>query len=61
MNRLVWVNVPWACFGFEIDEAGTIIATAPIAGWMLGKPGDQMIAYWEKRGAEIETLFVVPR
>lgn len=54
--RLVWVDTGWACFGFDIDAAGSVRNAAPIAAWMEGKHGDAMIAYWKKRGANVKVL-----
>jgi hypothetical protein len=36
---LVQVELPWACFGFEVTSDGWIIEAAPNAAWTVGKRG----------------------
>ena len=50
---LVRVDLPSACFGFEVDQDGTITFAAPIARWTLGKRGREVVAYYRKRGGEV--------
>jgi len=32
-----WVSLPYATFGIAINDYSTVIKTAPIAKWMIGK------------------------
>ncbi len=50
---LVQVDVPWACFGFEVTDDGWVIAAAPIAAWTVGKRGRAVVAYYRKRGGRV--------
>lgn len=50
---LVQVDTGWACFGFDVDESGIVTIAAPIAAWMVGKLGRDMVTYWLQRGAEV--------
>lgn len=49
---LVRVDVPFACFGFEV-AGGHVVRAAPVAGWMVGKRGAEMVTYWRSRGATV--------
>jgi hypothetical protein len=48
---LVQVDVPWACFGFEVTDDGWVIAAAPIAAWTIGKRGRAVVHHYRSRGA----------
>jgi hypothetical protein len=47
---LVRVELPWACFGFEVTDDGWVIQAAPIASWTIGRRGRQVVAYYRQRG-----------
>lgn len=36
MSRLVRVDLPYACYGIEV-EGGVVVDAAPIANWMIRK------------------------
>jgi hypothetical protein len=50
---LVRVELPWACFGYDVNDQGRVILAAPIAKWMVGKQGAAMVHYWRRRGAQV--------
>jgi hypothetical protein len=50
---LVQVDVPWACFGFEVTDDGWIIEAAPIAAWTIGKRGRAVVHYHRQRGGRV--------
>lgn len=35
-RKTVWVNLPYATFGIEVD-GGRVVDAAPIGKWMIGK------------------------
>lgn len=43
---LVRVELPWACFGFEVTDDGWVIQAAPVAAWTVGRRGRQVVAYY---------------
>ena len=49
---LVRVEHEGRCFGFVVSD-GVVIATAPIAKWMLDKSGRDMVGYWRKKGGTV--------
>lgn len=49
------IELPWACFGLVV-QGGRVVRAAPIARWCVGKPVDDVTAYWHRRGATIERL-----
>lgn len=49
---LVRVEHESRCFGFIVSD-GVVIAAAPIAKWMLDKPGRDMVDYWRKKGGTV--------
>lgn len=51
----VWVSLPWATFGLGV-RGGVVVEAAPIARWCVGKPEQQVAAYWRGRGARFERL-----
>jgi hypothetical protein len=53
-RRLFLVDVPFACFGIEVED-GVVVAAPPIARWMLGKGGVVVYRYVRsKRGTLVE-------
>jgi hypothetical protein len=42
----VWVDAPWACFGFEVADDGWVVAAAPITAWTVGTRGRQTGAFY---------------
>ena len=54
MTYLVRVDAvrPNAVFGFDVVD-GVVANAAPIACWMNGKRGKDMVGYWRKRGATV--------
>jgi hypothetical protein len=52
-NQAMWlvrVELPWACFGFEVTDDGWVIEAAPIAAWTIGRRGRQVVAHYRQRG-----------
>jgi hypothetical protein len=58
---LVQVELPWACFGFEVTSDGWIIEAAPIAAWTVGRRGRQVVAYYRSRGGRVSWELVSHR
>jgi hypothetical protein len=50
---LVRVELPWACFGFEVTDDGWVIEAAPIAAWTIGKHGRQVVSHYRGRGGRV--------
>jgi hypothetical protein len=48
---LVQVELPWACFGFEVTGDGWVIEAAPIADWTVGRRGRQVVASYRAGAA----------
>lgn len=44
----LWVSVPFATFGVEVDDAGRIVEAAPIVRWSVGRPHD-VVVRWARR------------
>jgi riboflavin biosynthesis pyrimidine reductase len=55
MGYLVRVELPWAVFGFVVGADGRITQAAPIAGWMEGKDGREVVRYWRGRLGAVVT------
>ncbi len=53
---MIWITLPYACFGLVHD--GAVIRRAPpIARWTVGKPVAAVIAYYRRqRGARVEMI-----
>lgn len=51
----LWVSLPWATFGIAAHD-GRVVDAAPIARWAIGKPADQVAAYYRRRGARLVRL-----
>lgn len=51
----VWVSLPWATFGLEVQD-GHVVDAAPIARWAIGKPEADVAAYYRRRGAQFARL-----
>jgi hypothetical protein len=47
---LVHVELPGACFGFEVTDDGWVIQAAPIAAWTIGRRGREVVSYYRRRG-----------
>jgi len=47
---LVRVDLPWACFGFEVTDDGWVIEAAPIAAWTIGRRGREAVGYYRRSG-----------
>lgn len=45
MNRVIYVSLPYATFGIEVDD-NLVVAAAPIAKWMIGKRFVPYIDKW---------------
>lgn len=52
---LIRITLPWVCFGMLV-MGGRVVKAAPIAHWCIGKPVDDVTAYWRRRGAKVERL-----
>jgi hypothetical protein len=50
---LVRVELPSACFGFEVTSDGWIVQAAPIAAWTVGRRGRAVVAYYRQRGGRV--------
>jgi hypothetical protein len=50
---LVRVELPWACFGFEVTDDGWVIQAAPVAAWTVGRRGRQVVTYYRQRGGRV--------
>jgi hypothetical protein len=50
---LVRVSLPHACFAFEVDDQGVIVAAAPSARWTLGRRGRELVGYYRQRCGEV--------
>ena len=53
MSWLVQVELPWACFGLEVDDHGQVVTAAPIAAWTLGRPARPVLAGYRRRGGQL--------
>jgi hypothetical protein len=53
MTYLVQVTTPWACFWYDVRPDGRVGTPPPIAAWMRGRRGRQMMQYWVLRGAQV--------
>ncbi len=51
-ERLLKIELPYACYGIIVVE-GTIIDSAPIARWAIGKDLEYFIRWVEKKGGTI--------
>jgi hypothetical protein len=47
-----WINLPYACFGIEVDN-GVVKRAAPIAKWSIGKNIQIVLDFYKKKGAQI--------
>jgi hypothetical protein len=52
VELLIWVDLPWACFGM-IALNGVVVEAAPIAGWAKGKMVREVTDHFERRGATV--------
>lgn len=52
---LIWVSLPYATFGIEVD-GGRVIDAAPIAHWMIGKDTRFIREWIKKKGGEWKTI-----
>jgi hypothetical protein len=53
LRWLVRVELPGACFGFEVNPGGRVVRAAPIARWTLDRPARQVVAHYCRRGARV--------
>ena len=58
---LVHVELPEACFGFEVNDQGVIVNAAPIARWTLGRRDRQVVAYYRRGGGRVSWTQVPDR
>jgi hypothetical protein len=38
------VELPWACFGFEVTYDGWVLQAGPIADWTIGRRSRHAVA-----------------
>jgi hypothetical protein len=50
---LVQVELPWACFGFEVTSDGWVIQAAPIPAWTVGKRGRDVVTHYRQRSGRV--------
>jgi hypothetical protein len=50
---LVRVELPGACFGFEVTSDGWVIQAALIAAWTIGRRGRAVVACYRARGGQV--------
>lgn len=47
MTRLVYVDLPYACFGLVVDQSsGKVVEAAPIAKWTVGRYWADVHSYY---------------
>lgn len=51
---MLYVNLPYACFGLIVGPKGIIIDAPPIASWCIGKHETYVTNYYIKKGGKIE-------
>lgn len=57
MARGVWVSLPYATFGIEVDEkAQKVVDAAPIGRWMIGKTFPFVSSWIARKGGTWEWL-----
>ncbi len=52
MQTLIWISMPHATFGL-VAANGVIVKTAPISKLSLGRTVDDVIRYYQNRGAKV--------
>lgn len=52
---LLWISLPWATFGLILD-GDRVVRAPPIARWTIGKPVQAVIAYYQRKGADIQRI-----
>ena len=52
MESLYSVTLPYATFGLVVVD-GKVVAAAPIARRNIGRPIDNVVRYYQKKGAKI--------
>jgi hypothetical protein len=50
---LVRVELPGACFGFEVTSDGWVVQAAPIAAWTIGKRGRAIVHHYQGQGGQV--------
>lgn len=50
---LVRIEVHNLCFGFEVIDGVVGEWCAPVAKWMIGKRGRDVVRYWSDKGAVV--------
>ena len=46
----IWVSLSYATFGLRVED-GRVVEAPPIARWTVGRPEEQVAAYFRKKGA----------
>lgn len=49
MSKWIWVSLPYATYGIEVED-GIVIDAAPIARWMIGKDTQTVRNWIAKKG-----------
>lgn len=52
--RWIAVDLPYAVFALDVDDAGIIVRAPPIAKWTIGKQWRKVTDYYERRGATVK-------
>jgi len=47
------IDLPYACFGIEIDDHGIVTKAAPIGRWMVGKRINDVLRWAVSKGATV--------
>lgn len=53
MTESYYIDLPYACFGVEVEE-GIVIRTPPIGHWMMGKDIKTIIGWVKKKKGTIK-------
>ena len=56
MTKLIWVSLPYATYGIEVDN-GIVTDAAPIAKWMVGKDTQFVKSWIAKKGGITKICF----
>jgi hypothetical protein len=49
VTRGMWVHLPYATFGIEVNDCNIVTDAAPIARWMIGKHINAVAAWVERK------------
>lgn len=55
VEEWIWVSLSYATFGVAVRD-GVVVDAAPIARWAVGKPEEQVAAYYRRKGATFVRL-----